>query len=255
MSNVLTTKGLAIGFGQQRLIRGLDLALRAGELVSILGRNGSGKSTLLRTLVGALRALEGSIQLAGRDLGELSANQRALHVAAVFPGRSTIGQVTVHEALAMARYARTGWAGRLNEADRTALSSAAITAGIDGWQHRTLGTLSDGEYQRVMIARAIAQETPLVLFDEPTAFLDLSARVAVMWAFSRLAKELNKAVLITTHDLESALANSDRLLVVCTAGTCWQGTPDEALHDGIIAREFRTDGVVFDPARRAFRAE
>lgn len=253
MSTVLSTSGLAIGFAEQRLIHGLDLELRAGELVSILGRNGSGKSTLLRTLVGAVRPLEGSIHLQGRDLGKLSANQRALLVAAAFSGRSTVGQVTVLEALAMARFARTGWTGRTNDADRRALATAARTTGIDGWQPRALNTLSDGEHQRVMIARAIAQETPLVLFDEPTAFLDLSARVAVMGAFVRLAKELGKGVLLTTHDLDSALDISDRILVVRSGGTCWQGTPDEALATGIIAEEFRTDGVEFDTARRAFR--
>lgn len=255
MSNLLSTSGLAIGFGQRRLIHGLDLELHTGELVSILGRNGSGKSTLLRTLVGAMKPLEGSIHLGGRDLGTLSANQRALLVAAVFSGRSTAGQVTVHETLAMARFARTGWSGRLSDDDRTALATAARAAGIDGWQGRALNTLSDGEYQRVMIARAIAQETPLVLFDEPTAFLDLSARVAVMGAFSRLAKELGKAVLITTHDLDSALSTSDRLLIVRSDGKCWQGTPNEALRDSVIAQEFKTDGLVFDPERRAFRPE
>lgn len=253
MNHVLSTIGLAVGFGQRRLIHGLDLTLRSGELVSILGRNGSGKSTLLRTLVGAMRPVEGTIRIAGRNLSALSADQRALLVAAVFSGRSTSGQVTVLEALVMARFARTGWAGRLSTSDHAALSNAARTAGISGWENRTLGTLSDGEYQRVMIARAIAQETPLVLFDEPTAFLDLSARVAIMGAFSRLAKELDKAVLITTHDLDSALSSSDRLLIVRSDGTCWQGTPEEALTGGVIAREFQTDGVVFDPERRAFR--
>ncbi|QQR86811.1 MAG: ABC transporter ATP-binding protein [Flavobacteriales bacterium] len=255
MSTVLSTSGLVIGFGHRRLIHALDMHLRAGELVSILGRNGSGKSTLLRTLVGALEPLEGNIRIVDQDLTGLSAHQRAMLVAAVFPGRTTAGQVTVHEALAMARYARTGWRGQLNNADEQALLVASRSTGIDGWQHRPLNTLSDGEYQRVMIARAIAQETPLVLFDEPTAFLDLSARVSIMGAFSKLTRNLGKAVLITTHDLDSALGQSDRLLIVRSDGTCWLGTPREALVSGIIAREFKTDGVVFDPARRAFRPE
>lgn len=252
MSTYLRTHALSVGHGDRVLIRDLDLTLNTGELVSIIGRNGSGKSTLLRTLCGLHPPLQGSIEVGGVDLRGMSAAQRAHHIAAVFPGRTTAGQVTVREAMAMARFIRTGWTGRLSADDDEVLQVAMKLSGTLGWEERTLGTLSDGEYQRVMIGRAIAQITAVVLLDEPTAYLDLTARVSIMGSFLALAKDIGRAVLISTHHLQLALEVSDRLLVVRADGTCWQGTPDEAVDSGIIAEEFNEDGVRFDPDRGDF---
>ena len=254
MSTYLRTHALSIGHGDRVLIRDLDLSLNAGELVSIIGRNGSGKSTLLRTLCGLHPPMQGSIELGGTDLRGMSAAHRAHHIAAVFPGRTTAGQVTVREALAMARYIRTNWTGRMGERDEGVLDVAMKLSGILGWEERTLGTLSDGEYQRVMIGRAIAQITGVILLDEPTAYLDLTARVSIIASFVLLAKDIGRAVLISTHHLQLALEVSDRLLVVRADGTCWQGTPDEAIDSGIISEEFNEAGVRFDPERGDFVA-
>ncbi|MEO8069244.1 MAG: ABC transporter ATP-binding protein [Flavobacteriales bacterium] len=253
MSNVLNTTALAVGHGKHVLLRDLDLSIAPGQLVCIIGRNGSGKSSLLRTLCALLPPLSGSVCLGDRPMHELSALERARRAAIVFAGRTTQGQVTVFDAVAMGRHPWTGWTGKLSAEDFSAVSRAMALLGADGWNDRMLQTLSDGEYQKVMIARAIAQGTPLLLMDEPTAFLDLTSRVQLMRTLKKIAEELGKGILLSSHDLQLALELSDALLVIGKDGGHWTGTPREAIAQGVISREFDDGDVAFDAARGAFR--
>ncbi|MBP6574827.1 MAG: ABC transporter ATP-binding protein [Flavobacteriales bacterium] len=253
MSYPLHTKALAVGHGQQALLRDLDLILSSGQLVSIIGRNGSGKSTLLRTLCGSLPPVHGEVFLGDASIGSLSAAARARLISIVFTGRSTLGQVSVLDAVAMGRHPWTSWTGRTSERDERAVSNAMEQTGTGQWARRLLHTLSDGEHQKVMIARALAQDTPALLLDEPKAFLDLTSRVHLMRMLKRIAVEGGKSILLSTHDLQLALDLSDGLLLISNAGTCWQGTPSMAIEEGLIAREFDDAEVRFDPERAAFR--
>lgn len=252
MKRQLRVQGLAVGHGTRTLVHGLDFGLEQGELVCLIGRNGAGKSTLLRTLCGLQQPMAGSVQLDGVNIHSLSPRERALHIAAMLPGRLTAGQVTVAEALRMATFARTGWTGGLHTDVVDLIRDITVTVGFKGSEDRLLGTLSDGEHQLVMIARALAQCSSFVLLDEPTAHLDLTARATVMRALRQLTDEADYGLLLSSHDLHSALAVSDRLLIVRRDGRCWQGTPDEARATGVIAQEFDEDGVRFDPTTGNF---
>lgn len=253
MNAPLHTKALAVGHGQRVLLRDLDLSLSSGRLVCMIGRNGSGKSTLLRTLCGLLPPMHGEVFMGEARLGSLSAGVRAKQVSIVFTGRSTLGQVSVLDAVAMGRHPWTSWTGRTSLRDERAISEAMERTGTAQWARRLLHTLSDGEHQKVMIARALAQDTPVLLLDEPTAFLDLTSRVHLMRMLKRIALESGKSILLSTHDLQLALDLSDSLVLISSAGTCWQGAPSEAIEQGSIAREFDDGEVRFDPGRAAFR--
>lgn len=253
MNRPLYTRALAVGHGQRILLRDLDLSLSPGQLVSIIGRNGSGKSTLLRTLCGLLPPVHGEVFLGEVRLSSLSARNRAKQVSIVFTGRSTLGQVSVLDAVAMGRHPWTSWTGRSSGRDEHAVNEAMELTDTGQWAQRLLHTLSDGEHQKVMIARALAQATPVLLLDEPTAFLDLTSRVHLMRMLKRIAIESGKSILLSTHDLQLALDLSDGLLLISRTGTCWQGLPNEAVEQGLIAGEFDDDEVRFDPQRAAFR--
>lgn len=253
MSNVLNANALTVGHGERVLLRDLELSVAPGQLVCIIGRNGSGKSSLLRTLCALLPPLAGSVQLGDRHIRELSALERARRAAIVFAGRSTQGQVTVFDAVSMGRHPWTGWTGKLTVTDIGEVHAAMALTGADGWKDRTLQTLSDGEYQKVMIARAIAQGTALLLLDEPTAFLDLTSRVQLMRMLKTIADELQKGIVLSTHDLQLALDLGDALLVIGRDGRHWKGTPTEAIAQGVITREFDDGDVSFDAERGAFR--
>jgi iron complex transport system ATP-binding protein len=253
MNRPLHTRALAVGHGQRILLRDLDLSLSPGQLVSIIGRNGCGKSTLLRTLCGLLPPVQGEVFLGEVRLGSLSASNRAKQVSIVFTGRSTLGQVSVLDAVTMGRHPWTSWTGRSSGRDEHAVSEAMELTGIGQWAQRLLHTLSDGEHQKVMIARALAQATPVLLLDEPTAFLDLTSRVHLMRMLKRIAIESGKSILLSTHDLQLALDLSDGLLLISRTGACWQGQPNDAVEQGRIAHEFDDDEVRFDPQRAAFR--
>ena len=253
MNHVLHTEALAVGHGQRVLLSNLGLSLSPGQLVSMIGRNGSGKSTLLRTLCGLLPPLQGSVYLGDQRIGALSAAARARRVAMVFTGRTTQGQVSVRDAVAMGRHPWTSWSGRTSERDDRAVREAMERTGTTAWAERTLHTLSDGEHQKVMISRALAQDTPTLLLDEPTAFLDLTSRVHLMRMLKRIALESGKSILLSTHDLQLALDLSDGLLLISGTGACWQGPPNEAVDQGLIAREFDDAEVRFDAGRAAFR--
>ncbi|HKP96189.1 MAG TPA: ABC transporter ATP-binding protein, partial [Fibrobacteria bacterium] len=203
---LLKAENLAVGYraGDRRVLSGLDLELRPGELVCLLGPNGAGKSTLLRTLAGLQAPLAGRLTLGGEDFSLLPAAARARKTAIVLTERMEAGNLTVRSLAELGRHPHTGWSGRLREADREAVRRALMDAGAWELRDRLFDELSDGEKQRVMLARALAQEPALLLLDEPTAFLDLSRRVETMRTLRALARGRGRAVLLSTHDLDLA---------------------------------------------------
>ncbi len=239
---VLKATGLAVGYVSRRsrraVLEDVTVSLKPGEMVCVMGRNGAGKSTLLRALAGLDRPLAGRIELFGEALDELAPRRRAQQVGVVLPERIEATLMTARELVALGRYPHTNWTGRLRPRDHTRVAEALEQLGVTELAERSVGTLSDGERQKVTIARAVAQEPRLFVLDEPTAFLDLPGRWDVMSLLRALAHSPGRAVLVSTHDLDVALRFADRLWLVAPGGELVTGEPEELVREGALVRTF-----------------
>lgn len=255
---VLQTRDLTAGYRHkrepQRVIDDLTVELRAGELVCLLGPNGAGKSTLLRTLAGMQRPLSGTVELLGSNVHALSADQRARLLSVVLTEPVNVGLLTGYDLVALGRYPYTSWAGDLTEADESVVQNAIAAVGGAKLATRHIHTLSDGERQKMLIARALAQEPALMLLDEPTAFLDLPRRVEMMHLLRRLARTTGRTFLLSTHDLDLALRNADRVWLLPDNGRLVDGAPEDLILNGHFGDAFRSEGVWFDVQTGAFTA-
>lgn len=219
MIMVLSTHSLSVGYAagashRKAVLEGIDAHLAARTLIVLVGANGSGKSTLLRTLCGAQPALSGEIYIAGVPLSSMSVAARASQLALVLTDNSSGGGLTVEEAVAIGRHPYTGLWGRLSRKDHDIIAGAIEAVGMADKRHRFLATLSDGERQKVMIARALAQDTPIIVLDEPTSYLDVAARFEIMALMRRLVDDLHKTVLLSSHDIAPAMAVADGVWAV-----------------------------------------
>lgn len=219
---------LTLAYGQNLLVHSASFSLLPGHLTALLGRNGSGKSTLLRALAGICPPADGEITCGGRPIYGMSVKERARSVAVVNTERRLAGGLTCRQVVALGRSPYTGWTGRLSDADSAAVVEALEAVEMDNWGDREIETLSDGEYQRVMVARAIAQDTPVILLDEPTAFLDYPNRRNMAVLLGRLSHEKGKAVLYSTHEIELALEYCDDILLM-DPPRIYSGAKDEKL--------------------------
>lgn len=210
----ITTNRLTVGYRGHRVVEDISLSLPCGRLVCLLGPNGAGKSTLLRTLCGFQPPIEGTVTISGSDITTMSAAEVARLVSVVLTDRPLTSSLTAAEMVDMGRAPYTGFWGRLSDDDRRLVSEAMQTVGIDSLATRRMGRLSDGERQKVMIAKALAQHTPVIVLDEPTAFLDYPSKVAVMKTLARLAHDEGKTILMSTHDLELAAQLGDELMKI-----------------------------------------
>lgn len=254
MRTLLSTRSLSVGHGSLSLIQNIDLDLRAGELVALIGVNGGGKSTLLNTLAGLHPPEQGEVLLNDMRLQTLSAAQRARHIALVLTGRPQVGLLDVRTLIALGRQPWTGHFGRLSEEDHRRIDEAMEATEVMAFAERSLQQLSDGEAQRVMIARALVQDTPVILLDEPMAFLDLVHRVRLLRLLRGIAHTKDKAILLSTHDLQTALDLCDRVLLI-NGQHLWAGTTQEARTSGVLQAVFASEGLRFDSATGSFRPE
>ena len=253
--HILEVENLAIGYGKDssaiKIAEGIDFTLDKGEFVLILGCNGAGKSTLLRTLSAVQKPLGGRVEICGEDIFETSPRQLAQRVSAVFTDKTMAGGLLVEEVVALGRYPYTDFWGKLGAEDREAVQSSLSLVGMAHKSKRYLSQLSDGERQKVMIAKALAQQTPLIILDEPTAFLDLPSRIEILYLLKRLAKEESKTIMLSTHDVEQSLAVADKLLLLGEDGLKFKST-SEAIESGDVTKLFESRGVVFDINTRRF---
>lgn len=210
----ITTNRLTVGYRGHRVVEDISLSLPCGRLVCLLGPNGAGKSTLLRTLCGFQPPIAGTVTISGSDITTMSAAEVARLVSVVLTDRPPTPSLTAAEMVGMGRAPYTGFWGRLSDDDRRLVSEAMTTVGIAPLATRRMGQLSDGERQKVMIAKALAQHTPVIVLDEPTAFLDYPSKVAVMKTLARLAHDEGKTILMSTHDLELAAQLGDELMEI-----------------------------------------
>lgn len=210
----ITTNRLTVGYRGHRVVEDISLSLPCGRLVCLLGPNGAGKSTLLRTLCGFQPPIAGTVTISGSDITTMSAAEVARLVSVVLTDRPLTPSLTAAEMVGMGRAPYTGFWGRLSDDDRRLVSEAMQAVGIAPLATRRMGRLSDGERQKVMIAKALAQHTPVIVLDEPTAFLDYPSKVAVMKTLARLAHDEGKTILMSTHDLELAAQLGDELMEI-----------------------------------------
>jgi iron complex transport system ATP-binding protein len=257
-SNVLRLCGLTTGYRDPRrhsivVARGLEAELRGGELVCLLGPNGAGKSTLLNTLSGALPPLSGRVLLLDDEVHALPASARARRIGVVLTDRIATGLLTAYQVVCLGRHPYTDWLGRLSGRDHEIVAWALKATGALDLKERWMGELSDGERQRVLVARALAQEPQALLLDEVTAFVDLPHRVQLMRLLRAVARSSGAAILLSTHDLDLALRTADRLWLLTRDAGLIQGAPEDLVLSGAFESAFRGDGVEFDPASGSFK--
>ena len=224
---------LTVGYGEKAVLSDINQTLESGCLVCLLGSNGVGKSTLLRTLAGFQPPLSGKILLDGKDLTSLSLSQRSKAVSVVLTERVEVPYMKVADLVGMGRSPYTGFFGTLTKEDKVIVGEAIEMVGITSLAERTIDTLSDGERQKAMLAKALAQQTPIILLDEPTAFLDFHAKISTLRLMLKLAHETGKTILMSTHDVEMALRLSDLLWIV-QDGKISTGTTASLTEDGTL---------------------
>ncbi|MBV7330440.1 ATP-binding cassette domain-containing protein [Chloroflexi bacterium TSY] len=260
MTPILATSNLSIGYRQPRqpvniVSSQLNLALQRGEMVCLLGPNGAGKSTLMRTLAGMQPPLDGSVKLEGDDVHRLSPSELARSLSIVLTERIDAGNLTAYELVSLGRYPYTDWMGRLRASDHNIVRWAIQVTTAESLSDRPVNQLSDGERQKVMIARALAQEPTIMLLDEPTAYLDLPRRVEIINMLRNLARQGNCAILLSTHDLDLALRNADRIWLLSNGGVMYIGTPEELVLNGAFAAVFHSEGLEFDSSQGTFKVQ
>lgn len=253
---ILRTENLSIGYtagAETYAVHShLDLTLNRGEMLCLVGPNGSGKSTLLRTIAGLQSALDGNVFIQGNRINDLSVQQLAHLRSVVLTSRFECGYMTVAELVSLGRFPHLGWHGRLSTRDRRRVAEAIALTGLNKLSSRRLNQLSDGELQRTMIAKALAQESPVILLDEPTAHLDLPSRVAVMKLLQGLARETATAIVLSTHELDLAMQSADRFWLMSAHNEIRCGLPEQLALDGAISQVFNSEDVHFDTASGMF---
>ena len=248
---ILITRDLAVGYrnGSQAvtLLSDLNLVLEKGKLVALLGQNGAGKSTLLRALTCDEKPLDGTIEVNGKNLQVMGQKDRSRLIGLVSTERIQAGALTVTELVGLGRQPHTGFLGRLDEEDRAIVQQAMTDAGIISKADEYMSSLSDGERQKAMIARALAQQTPIIILDEPTAFLDVASRIETMRLLQTLAHERGKAVLLSSHDISQSLMLADELWLITTDRQVLTGPSRELVASGAMDRLFLNRDIHFNP--------
>ena len=251
---------LSIGYrgknGTRVVAASINAAIRSGELTCLLGANGVGKSTLLRTLSAFQPKLDGDVLIEGREIETFSDKELSRMIGVVLTEKPDIRNMSVRELVALGRSLYTGFWGTLHNDDWQVVDEAICAVRIEPLRNRMIHTLSDGERQKVMIAKALAQQTPVIYLDEPTAFLDFPSKVEMMQLLRRLAQEQQKTIFLSTHDFELALQVSDTLWLMekSEEETCLNiGTSQDLATDGTLARYVERPGITFDPSTLSVR--
>lgn len=249
---VFEAKNLSIGYPPNFAIFNINLQLKSGRLVALLGPNGSGKSTLIRTLAQLIPAVSGELYFNQLLVSKNSSSNWAKLIAVVLTSTVLSNNLSVFDVVASGRFPHTNWLGKLGTDDLAIIQKSLQQVGIDNLTNRYFHHLSDGEKQRVMIAKALAQQTPIIILDEPTAHLDLINRVEIMHLLQDLAHQEHKMILISTHELDLAIQMADRFWLV-DEGKILDGAPEDLILSDNLQRVFSKLSLHFDPQMGAFR--
>lgn len=252
-------KDLSIGYRGRRSLRtvaeGINAHISSGELTCLLGSNGIGKSTLLRTLSAFQPKLSGEIILQDREIETYTEKELARLVSVVLTEKPDVRNMSVRDLVALGRSPYTGFWGRLLPEDEAKVDEAIDLVRIPHLAERMVHTLSDGERQKTMIAKALAQNTPIIYLDEPTAFLDFPSKVEMMQLLHRLSRETHKTIFLSTHDLELALQIADKIWLMDEYSQIHVGTPEDLSLNGALSHFFARKGIIFDQETGLFRIE
>lgn len=249
----LEGKELTLGYFHQKvkkeILNGLDFQLFSGELTCLLGPNGVGKSTLIKAILGQIKPWKGGIKIANQNIENFEVGELAKRIAVVltdpvFPGNMTVGQL-----VALGRTPHTGWSGKLSGSDREIVEKALSDTKINYLRNERLSEISDGQRQKAMIARALAQDGKLMILDEPTAHLDLVNRFEIMELLRDIAAQKGKAVLVVTHDLDIAIETADRFWLLNCGTPLISGKPEDLIISGKINQLLPGDKYRFSPER------
>ena len=242
---ILTTKNLTVGYASKQVLKDLNISLNSGELTCLLGPNGAGKSTLIRTLSAIQPPLQGTTLFFDQEVNSISKKELATKLSMVLTEKATPGNLTAYAVVALGRFPYTSWLGTLSEQDVLKIKWAMKATGTVEFANTHIAELSDGERQKVMIARALAQDTPVIFLDEPTAHLDLPNRIEIFHLLKKLAREEDKAILISTHEMNMALANAD-LLWLIDDKTISTGAPEDLVLNRTLEKAFTVGELNFN---------
>jgi iron complex transport system ATP-binding protein len=255
---IIEIRDLSIGYKTRkeegRIAIDLQATIYSGELTCLLGANGIGKSTLLRTLAGLQPYFSGEIRLENKLLTDYSSAESAKIIGLVLTEKVDVRDLSVTELVALGRSPHTGFWGRLSRKDRKIVAESIRQVNIDFLAQRSIHTLSDGERQKTMIAKVLAQQTPVIFLDEPTAFLDFPSKVEIMQLLRRLCRETGKTIFLSTHDLDLALQMADKIWLMDKKQGIMTGTPDDLAENGILENFFSDNkSIIFDKQLQLFR--
>jgi iron complex transport system ATP-binding protein len=257
-NHLLHTKELTIGYQDKRkqatvVHTNLNLRLLPGEFTCLLGPNGTGKSTLIKTFAGFHPPLGGQIYLGNQNLKQIKEKDLARLVSVVLTDKTHVGNMTIFELVSMGRHPYTGFFGNLTHEDLRIIHHAIDSVGMLDMRQRLINELSDGERQKAMIAKALAQQTPIIILDEPTAYLDLPSRIEIMQLLHSLSSNLQKAILLSTHDLEQALRFADKIWLLGRNRQVQSGTPEDLILSDQFKKFFERKGIRFDNLSGTFK--
>ncbi|MGB3586041.1 MAG: ABC transporter ATP-binding protein [Tunicatimonas sp.] len=257
-SSVISFNQVSLGYVKGRtdqlLVRDLNLSVANRQLIALVGANGAGKSTLLRTITGLQKPLSGTVKLFDKPLDTLNAKTLAHYVSVVLTGQTEISYLKTAELVAMGRFPHTGWLGRFSVTDRQKVEAAAHQAKVTPLLEKPIYQLSDGERQKVMIARALAQDTPIMILDEPTTHLDITNQVNIIQLLRTLVKTKNKCIIFSTHNIELALQVSDRIWLMHQQ-TISDSVPEDLVLSGTLAEAMSTELAPFNPESGTFQVQ
>lgn len=252
---ILKTTNLSVGYlskkTQTTIANGINLSLDKGKLIALIGANGIGKSTLLRSVTGIQKPLSGTVFLNEKNIFEYAALELAQNLSVVLTEKLPPSNLTVFELVALGRQPYTNWIGTLTDDDFSNINQALELTEISHLAQKKHYEISDGQLQKVLIARAIAQDTPLIVLDEPTTHLDLLHKVSLFRLLKKLANETGKCILFSTHDIDLAIQLSDEMIVM-TAQSVVQGNPSQLISDKVFDRLFHNENIFFDAEKGKF---
>ena len=252
---ILTTSNLGVGYTSKKEIKTIathiNLNLKKGELIALIGANGIGKSTLLRTLIGIQPPLSGNIILNGININEYDSISFAQNLSIVLTEKLPPSNLTVFEIIALGRQPYTNWLGNLSDNDISKINEAMELTQITSLAEKKHYEISDGQLQKVLVARALAQDTPLIILDEPTTHLDLLHKVSLFKLLKKLAKETNKCILFSTHDIDMAIQISDEMIIMSDENVV-QDQPCNFISKGNFETLFKNEHIAFDSEKGKF---
>ena len=248
---------LGIGYqtkqGVKSVAEQINGTIRSGELTCLLGANGVGKSTLLRTLSAFQPKTAGEIIIEGRELATYTDKELSRRIGVVLTEKPDVRNMSVRELVSLGRSPYTGFWGTYSKEDLQIVEEAIALVGIEALSQRMVHTLSDGERQKVMIAKALAQQTPVIYLDEPTAFLDYPSKVEVLQLLRRISRSAGKIIFLSTHDVELALQLADTIWLMSRGEKMAIGSPQQLAREGILGRFIEREGITFDPETLTIR--